>query len=1040
MYLKRLEIQGFKSFAHQTVLEFLPPKNGSFSITAIVGPNGAGKSNIADAIRWVMGEQAMKNVRAKKNEDVIFNGSETKGALGAASVTMVLDNADSAGLGSTDAGGSTDVGLEFPEIVITRRLYRSGESEYLVNNNPARLLDIHLLLARAQFAEHAYSIVSQGTIDRLLTVTPAERKDFFDEASGIKEHQIKQHQAELKLARTALNVRQAETLLQEVEPRLRLLARQVKKLEKRQEVEAELRVSAESYYAILYTRNKQELDSLQEKLAKIDADYREHFTALEAVQTELADLSRAATRQESFDELQRQHQEAVRTGNEMERRLAIIDGQLQAGYTKAGAQNVGWLKNKAAEVGGNYERTRQELARLEAEQSSRERAVSDQRKKIDALSVEDTEGKLRVSRLSAQLIKNQSEQTYFNYSGLSAVKAVLENGRRFGTVHGIVAELGRVEDRLSLALEVAAGNHLSSVVVENENVARLAIEYLRENRLGVATFLPLNKIQPRSSSGEADRLLNEPGVIGKAIELVSFDPRFSSIFSLALGDTLVVEDLAVAERIGIGRARYVTLAGDLIEQKGIMRGGFRNRRGLGFSSNVSLGAEGAGRLEQELAEENQQLQDIARGLDAAKTKLVELSVASQSAAQKVQLLAAEAEAKEKELASLHHELALCEATPEEFSLELKRLAEEKKEVEKNIEASRKASAVVGKEIARFNDEEEKKKQRVFALQKTMQEAQEAVNAVLTQRNDVKIELAKIETKQEDLSEEARGELKAGLASVVERIAVTAEMLAAEYIAELGQTMQKLKYQLSLIGGIDEEVVKEHKTTKERYDFLTGQLSDLTAATADLEKMIAELSELMKKKRDVSFKKIRKDFERYFKILFGGGSAGLEEVYGEVAEEGDVDGQTAEPASQPVNAAEMPEDIPSRKKEKILTGIDVIANPPGKKVRYLTMLSGGERTLTSIALICAILYNNPSPFVVLDEVEAALDEANTLRFAKIMAELSTHSQFIIVTHNRVTMHAAQALYGVVMGPDGISKLLSIKMADVPAYEEKTNTGS
>ena len=271
-------------------------------------------------------------------------------------------------------------------------------------------------------------------------------------------------------------------------------------------------------------------------------------------------------------------------------------------------------------------------------------------------------------------------------------------------------------------------------------------------------------------------------------------------------------------------------------------------------------------------------------------------------------------------------------------------------------------------------------------------------------------------------------MKMSIESVAGR--VPAESLSVADLELLASEIQKLKYQLSLIGGIDEEVVKEYSETKERYEFLSNQLTDLREAVEDLENMIAELDELMKKKRAQAFKKIRKDFGRYFEILFGGGKADLEEVYGEPpSEEEAILPVEGVPGAGTEMQSDQEIEKPKKKSEKVLTGIEVMANPPGKKVRYLNMLSGGERTLTSIALICAILYNNPSPFVVLDEVEAALDESNTLRFVKIMAELSRHSQFIIVTHNRVTMHAADALYGVVMGIDGVSKLLSVKIEDV-----------
>lgn len=1024
MYLKRLEIQGFKSFASKTILDFLAPKNNHHSITAVVGPNGSGKSNITDAIRWVMGEQAMKNVRAKKNEDVIFNGSETKGQLSAAEVTMVLDNT-----------GGEDMS-DYPEITITRRLYRTGESEYVVNNNPTRLLDIHLLLARAKFAEHAYSIISQGMIDRLLTVSPAERKDFFDEASGIKEQQIKQHQASLKLARAEENMRQAETLLAEVEPRLKILHRQVKKLEKRQEVEAELVGVQETYYYTVYKRYHKDRESHELELKKIDENYRAAFEKLEQVQRELADLSRGATRQEVFGDLSNRYQEAVQAVNNLERELAIIDGQLHTEFNSTGHGDVSWLKDKARSVKQEAGQAKSAVEAAAVLARTAHARADEARQKIERLTLDHTQLKLKIGRLQNEMLKNQSERNYREFSGLSAVKAVLEARRQFGgTVHGLVAELGEVDEQYSLALEVTAGGQLASVVVENEIVARHAIEYLRTNRFGVAAFLPLNRIEARGSYGDLDRLLTAPGVIGKAIDLIRFDQKFQNIFSMIFANTLVVKDLKAAEAIGIGRARMVTLDGDLIEYKGVMRGGYRSRGGaLRFSSSLPLSNdERVEEIQQEINVENHAKEELERRIEAVKNDLVGEQVNERAAAEKLSILEADFNKRVAEQEKLAHELKLLTASPGEFSAELGRLNTKKETLLKEKTKAATAAEKLNAEIKAFNEQEETKKRRVFSLQESMQTYQHTVNQVMEARSAIQIELAKLSAKEEDLSQEVVHELKISLPSLADRLGQNPPQ--AGDIAELSGRIEKLKYQLSLIGGIDEEVLKEHTETKTRYDFLTGQLSDLRAASTDLNKMIEELDELMKKKRAVAFKKIRKEFSRYFAILFGGGTADLEEIYGEPEPEILPDGQMPE-GQAPLEGVLAEELAPPAKKksEKILTGIDVTANPPGKKVKYLNMLSGGERTLTSIALICAILHTNPSPFVVLDEVEAALDEANTLRFAKIMAELATQSQFIVVTHNRVTMHAADALYGVVMQADGISKLLSVKIEDVPQYSE------
>ncbi|MFA5061829.1 MAG: AAA family ATPase [Patescibacteria group bacterium] len=1008
MYLKRLEIRGFKSFAEKTVLEFLPYKNNRNSVTVIVGPNGSGKSNISDAVRWVMGEQSLKNLRGKKNEDVIFSGSETKGQLGAAEVTMTLDNGDGRLLS------------DYPEIIITRRLYRSGEAEYLVNNNAARLIDIHLLLAKAQFAQHSYSVVGQGMIDKLLTVGPVERKDFLDEASGIKEFQIKQHQAELKLTRTTENVAQAERLMQEVEPRLKILSKQVKKLEKRQEVELKLREMQEKYYASIYLTNKNELDGLVEKLNLVENSYRGAFKELEDIQNELAVLARASGRGDAFNELQSKFQVLAKEKNDLERQLAIKDGQTHAQYNAAGKQNVSWTQNKIAELKLQHDSLSGQMAATATEINDANRLVLEQKNLLDQITKEKTEKQIKISDLERQVMQDQSEQHYRQFTGLLAVQAVLENKDKFGKVYGLISELGDSEEKFRTALEAAAGSYLSAIVVESDDVAGRAIEFLHTNRLGVATFLPLNKIVPKGSEN-IHNLLSQPGVCGLASELIRFEPKLSNIFSFVFGQTIVVEDLAAAKRIGIGSARMVTLSGDVIEKTGVMKGGYRQAKkaGLGFSRKLLLSPDKFIEYQSQINAGREEIAGLETKYEKAKTQLFVFETKSQSAHAKFEVLNSELKNLAQEVAGLEQELSLFNADPKQYDKILAQLLVEKDALSVQIKAKEDTLNKLSEKIDNFNKEEEDKKQRVFALQDQMQKKQNKLNEILSARNDLKIEIAKLETKQDAIGEEVRAEMNAAIEAVVERKPPTVE---AEKIIETANEIQKLKYQLSLIGGIDAEVVEEHQQTKEKYDFLSGQIEDLHSAMTDLDKMIVELDEVMKKKRAAAFKKIRKEFDRYVKILFGGGNADMTEIYGEPESEADEDLAGAE--------GELPEEkVVSKRKEKILTGIDISINPPGKKIKHINTLSGGERTLASIALICAVLNYNPSPFVVLDEVEAALDETNTRRFVQILSELSEHSQFIIITHNRVTMHSADALYGVVMGGDGISKLLSVKMEEV-----------
>jgi chromosome segregation protein len=1021
MHLKRLEIQGFKSFANKTILDFLPPKDGRFSVTAVVGPNGAGKSNIVDAIRWVMGEQSLKAVRGKKSEDVIFSGSETKSQLGMAEVSMIIDNSDGRVL------------KDYPEIIITRRLFRSGESEYLINHNNVRLFDIHLVLAQAQFAEGSYGIVGQGMIDRMLLLNPSERKDFLDEAAGIKEFKIKRHQAELKLARTADNMDQAERLIQEVEPRLKLLQRQVRKLEKRQVVELELRDAQEKFYSSQYLKNKKELDLAKEQLKTIDEKHAFIFKELNSLQVELAQFARSASRQEVFSELQKKHEEAVRAKNEIERQIAIIDGQMHAEYGREGKQNVTWLKNKANELNFQKEKIENEITGLSSLGDSLSEEIWKQKKKIEDRLAEKSERMVKISRLQSEMVEGQSEQNFLHVSGLTAVKAVLDNKSQLGKVFGLVAELGETDSAHRLALDVAAGGNLSSVVVESEDTARRAIDYLRENKLGVATFLPLNKITARPEDAILNDLLNEPNVIGKAVDLIKFDAKFENIFQFVLGNTLVVKDLKTAEQIGVGRARMVTLNGDLVEKRGVMKGGWRKDRfgSISFATKIMMGGEDRIKeCQRALALEQQNLLDIEQLLEQAKKELSELEIKRQLDLAKRSLIEAEKQNLDKELAQIDRELSFVEMSPEEFGVKLSELNREKERLNSEMNAKIAVAKKFENEMRDFNEREEQKKQHIFSLQEQMQSKQNELNGVASARNDLRVSLARLETRAESLNEEVRNDMNISLDSIIGR---RQDILEIEDYEHLALEIQKFKYQLNLIGGIDEEVIGEYETTKERFNFLFNQLTDLRGATADLSKMVAELDDLMKSKRVVAFRNIRKEFNRFFNILFDGGNADLVEVYEEIRPESEIDEMMVQ--SEKV-LAEVENIRKTGKKEKILAGIEVVANPPGKKIKSLNALSGGERTLTSIALICAVLNYNPSPFVILDEVEAALDEANTVRFTKIIEVLSKHAQFILITHNRVTMHAVDALYGVAMASDGISRILSVKIDDAPDTESQS----
>jgi chromosome segregation protein len=1024
MYLKSLEINGFKSFSEKVVLDFLRPKNDAYSITAIVGPNGSGKSNIADAIRWVLGEQSMKVLRAKKSEDLIFSGSESKGKMGMASVTITIDNSDGR------------LPIEYDELVITRRSYRTGESEYLINGNNVRLIDLQILLAKAQFGQGSYSVIGQGMIDRLLLQTPSERKDFFDEAFGIKEFQIKRHQAVLKLARTKDNITQAEALLAEVSPRLKSLSRQVKKLEERQEIEKTLNELQEAYYLTLWNNNEEQLKELRSDLNNIDLDYKKYNEELNSIQVELAKLAKESSRQDVYNELQGQYQDLIQKKNNLEKERSTLEGKMQVEYSKVGKHNVGWLENKISSLKQDQDKLQRKIDDTHKSLINLQDEHSEKKKDIDKLTVERVELRGSLNTLENQLIKAKSEENLIQAAGLKAVKAVLDERQNLGKIFGAVAQLAEVEEKYQLAMDVAAGGHLSSVVVGDDRVAEECIRFLRREHLGFATFLPLNKIKPRFIPNNIQDFLDMPGVHGLAIELANFSDKFKDVFSYVFGNTLVVEDIEVARRIGIGRIRMVTLDGDIVETSGSMKGGYRRQKtsGLSFANNQNSNFNNSGIADhtEKIEQIKQDLDNVEANYDKTYQSLLSVKAQLEMETKQEQFLIDQKQDLNHELSSLEQELSLQTMSEEEYSSAMKDISKNKEVFDESISKVEKEISDIKNKIEVFNEEEEKKKQRIFSLQDSMQENQTKLNEIINKKNEKQIVVARLDTKQEDLLNEVYQELNTSIESIAKRDGFEINLSEIESV----QTqIQKLKYKLTLIGGIDEEVVEEYKETRDRHESLITQLDDLKKAFDDLESLVVDLDDIMKKKRDKSFKKIQKEFRRYFSLLFDGGKADLIEIMGTEEEKSDED-VLKEEGDEIENEELVEEKQKKKKKKKILQGMDIVACPPGKKINDIQALSGGERTLTSIALVCAILHVNPPPFSVLDEVEAALDEANTLRFNKILSELAEQSQFVVITHNRATMHAADALYGVTMGGKGVSHLLSVKLEDAKRIVEKT----
>jgi chromosome segregation protein len=1022
MYLQRLEIQGFKSFAKRTVFEF-PEKSShdskAKSITSVVGPNGSGKSNVSDAIRWVLGEQSLKLIRCKKADEVIFGGSEKKARQGFAEVMLTMNNED------------RELPIDYSEVVITRRVFRDGENEYSINKNKVRLYDILILLAKANFGQRSYSIVGQGMVDHIINISPFERKEFFDEATGVKQYQIKRDQSVNRLRRSRENLDQTNKIVAELEPRLRLLTRQIKRLERRQEVEKTLRDLQKKYYGHIWKKLMADKTEQSEKFNVRDALKQELESQLNRTQNELAVIAKEESRKDIFNNLQKGYSKLLAEKNEFLKDLAVLNGKMSLEYSKIGKQNLSWLENKKDEISTRLSEIKESLNNLEVKLSEKQQTLAANEKKVHELNDEITVilNNLQQSEEELSRLKNGGRMN----ANLDAIKAVLRQAKSINGIYGTIADLGTVETKYETALAAAAGNRLNAVVVENDQVAVRCINYLKDNRLGTALFLPLNRLNVFTNATN-QKTLSEPGVINFCLNLISFDLKYKKAFQLVFGDTLVVDNVENAKNVS-GNCRLITLDGDLIEKNGSMRGGYFKKGGLtwqGLNQDKQLATQEE-KLK-EIAILKSRLENLTKQKEQLNISVADLRVDIQVSETKQKGLSSDARDLQKEKSNIESEINDNAVDPADQDRFLKNLTSKKQELERQLNELEQKISLSRKRIDGFNLEEERKRVAVFRLQDEMQGYQTKLNELNQIINEINIQLARLETKKEELDKEINQELGTGF---------NLNEIETEQVLNIDQTwfeISKFKRDLEQIGGIDPEIMAEHKEVAERYQFLTTQATDLEKGLADLEKVVKELDEVIAKQFNESFTKINKSFSKYFLKIFNGGKAKLELIQRETQNQtpGVDSGQASETSVENNNAEALTlnEEPPIEEQSSMLnTGIEIMVAPPNKKISHIAILSGGERTMTSLALICAIIDSNPSPFIVMDEVDAALDESNSQKFSAILQELSYKSQFIVITHNRAIMHVADVLYGVAMADDGISKTLSLNLQEAEKITKK-----
>ena len=1174
-------MQGFKSFAGKTKLEFHD------GITGIVGPNGSGKSNVADAVRWVLGEQSAKQLRGGNMQDVIFAGTERRKPLGFASVAITLDNAD------------RQLRFDAEEVTVTRRLYRSGESEYLLNGRSCRLRDIHELFYDTGIGKEGYSIIGQGQIDKILSGKPEDRRELFDEAAGIVKFKRRKIASLKKLEQEESNLVRVTDILTEITRQLGPLEKQAEKAEtyllkrddlRQMDIQLFLLESGNTETQQKELQEKKaiasaQLDETNNKLEKTRQEYDEVEKQLEELEEKIVknrdDLQKAALLRQQSEGQIRVLEEQIRASQsnrelyqqrmaqireEFERRKEAAEQQkaekkeLQDLLKESLAvkeQKETLVRNiqdeilshaRKAEKGRSdtidllndrttikeriqrYDTMREQIGIRKAELAARmlemkeDTAAEEQKEKELAAvlaevsakaderrrQITEKEGLSESLRVKLETAHQELEncQTNFHrdssrleslkniaerYEGYgNSVKKIMEQKNRNPGIHGVLADLIKTNKKYETAIETALGGHLQNIVTDNESTAKYLIEYLKRGHFGRATFLPLTSVRDTEEFRKKE-VLKETGVIGKADELLQYDRQYAGIVGQLLGKTVVVDNIDHA--IAIGRkyahsVRMVTLEGDLLSPGGSMTGGaFKyNSNLLGRKRqiqeleestrtlkkeleeiqktietdrakrtklreeisilteelqnlsleqntaqlNLDAGREHAealraeyGRLSGECIEIDNQVEEIQATSSMIREELTQseerekqleesisaLREAEDSLRRKEQEAIAEQDSARLDYSNRQQQVSFVEDKIRTADEELKRIEEERKTIEENLQEE-------GGDISEKHEEIETIRSNITSLEEGIQEGERSAAVWQEQKEELnrshKDFFAQRDTLTEERSrlEQELFRLNAQEEKLIESMDNLVNYLYEEYQltpdqaseyqfgeipphTQLRREIKTRKAEIRALGDVNVNAVAEYKELKERHDFLSTQHQDLVAATDTLHGIIRELDEGMRRQFKEKFSEIRLKFDKVFQELFGGGKGTLELVEGE--------------------------DI-------LESGIQIISQPPGKKLQNMMQLSGGEKALTAIALLFSIQDLKPSPFCLLDEIEAALDDNNVGRFSKYLHKLTKNTQFIVITHRRGTMTAADRLYGITMQEKGISALVSVDLIE------------
>lgn len=1181
MYLKSIEVQGFKSFANKITFEF---HNG---ITGIVGPNGSGKSNVGDAVRWVLGEQSAKQLRGGNMQDVIFSGTETRKPLGFAYVAITLDNSDH------------KLPIDYQEVTIARRLYRSGESEYLLNGTSCRLKDVNELFYDTGIGKEGYSIIGQGQIDKILSGKPEERRELFDEAAGIVKFKRRKNTAIKKLEEEQQNLTRVNDILSELTRQLAPLEKQAETAKvylKKKEALKQLDIQM---FLVEMARIREQLKAVEEKYEIAQSDLEETCKSFDVTKTEYENLekeletleeeiqkSREQSTQKTLEKqnlenqihlLQEQIHSAKQNETQYQERALALEGDIdkrkkeEQGYLEeksqleektaefskvqsqaqeafkaiaieihnleeaieSGKNEIIEILNQRASIKGKLQRydtmmeqisirkvalnqrnltLRSEAAQLDA---------SEEQYKVQKQEIEETIEKLirqgnrcedqikkyqaEISRATQQLenektayhreasrlesLKNITER-YDGYG--NSIRRVMEQKKNVSGIKGVVADLLKVEKNYETAIETALGGSIQNIVTDNENTAKGMIEFLKKNKYGRATFLPLTSMKNKKTFNNP-AALKEPGVIGVASDLVQVEAEYEGLANYLLGRTLVVDHIdhgiAIAKKYQY-TIRMVTIEGESLNPGGSLTGGaFKNNSNLlgrrreidelhGNVEKLKLNIEKlqtaleeyrnkrnhfrdeAARMQESLQEQYIQENTVQMNLNSMSDKRAEIKQGYENL--------------KRESAELEKQAKEIEENSQSIQLEMEASARQEAELEKSInekqeelESKKKQETDISKELEKSqlegagitsrkgfiqenlrrikeelenltNQKEtlfagmeegkaealkkeadiEKIRQEIALAAKEEEEDKEKLQEALSQKEKMTQEHKAFFSKRDELSARMnlldkesyrllgqKEKLEENQETQVNYMWEEYEITYSQALidmpdelqerAEIKSAISNMRSEIRQLGNVNVNAIEEYKELSERHTFMKTQHDDLVQAEETLQGIINELDTGMRRQFEEKFGQIRVEFDKAFKELFGGGKGTLE-----LDEEEDI----------------------------LEAGIRIISQPPGKKLQNMMQLSGGEKALTAIALLFAIQNLKPSPFCLLDEIEAALDDSNVTRYAKYLHKLTKNTQFIIITHRRGTMTAADRLYGITMQEKGVSTLVSVDLIE------------